>query len=131
MMKLLSSLTCEKQKTFPPAGLDCHWIVRPIRPQYLPLSMVLERTVIENVESIKYLGVTIANDLRWNTHVSNIFTKANRTLGFLRRNLYACPQEVKEAAYKGLVRPVLEYTGSVWDPFRMSWKKFKIDRLGM
>ena len=25
-------------------------------------------------------------------------------------------QEVKEAAYKGLVRPVLKYSGSVWDP---------------
>ena len=73
-------------------------------------------TVFENVESIKYLGVTITNDLRWNTHVSNICTKANRTLGFLRRNLYACPQAVKEAAYNGLVRPVLEYSGSVWDP---------------
>ena len=48
-------------------------------------------------------------------HISNICTKANRTLGFLRRNLYACPQEVKEAAYKGLVRPVLVYSGSVWD----------------
>ena len=50
------------------------------------------------------------------THVRNICTKANRTLGFLRRNLYGWPQEVKEAAYKGLVRPVLEYSGSVWDP---------------
>ena len=49
-------------------------------------------------------------------HVSNVCTKAKWTLGFLRRNLYACPQEVKEAAYKGLVRPVLEYSGSVWDP---------------
>ena len=76
----------------------------------------LEGTVLENVESIKYLGVTITNDLLWNTHVSNICTKANRTLGFLRRNLYACPQEVKEAACKGLLRPVLEYSGSVWDP---------------
>ena len=79
-------------------------------------SYTLEGTVLENVENIKYLGVTITNDLRWNTHVSNICTKANRTFGFLRRNLYACPQEVKEAAYKGLVRPVLEYSGSVWDP---------------
>ena len=79
-------------------------------------SHTLEGTVLENVESIKYLGVTITNDLRWNVHVSNICTKANRTLGFLRRNLYSCPQEVKEAAYKGLVRPVLEYSGSVWDP---------------
>ena len=42
--------------------------------------------------------------------------KASRTLGFLRRNLYQCRQDVKEAAYRGLVRPVLEYGGCVWDP---------------
>ena len=42
--------------------------------------------------------------------------KANITLGFLRRNLYSCPQEVKEAAYKGLVRPVLDYSSSVLNP---------------
>ena len=79
-------------------------------------SYTLEGTNLENVESIKYLGITITSDLRWNTHVSNVCTKANRTLGFLRRNLYSCPQEVKEAAYKGLVRPVLDYGSSVWDP---------------
>ena len=79
-------------------------------------SCTLEGTDLENVESIKYLGVTITSDLRWNTHVSNVSTKANRTLGFLRRNLYSCPQEVKEAAYKGLVRPVLDYGSSVRDP---------------
>ena len=62
------------------------------------------------------LGVTITNDLKWNTHINNICTKANRTLGFLRRNLFSCPQDVKEAAYKGLVRPVLEYGSSVWVP---------------
>ena len=31
-------------------------------------------------------------------------------------DLYSCPQEVKEAADKGLVRPVLDYGSSVWDP---------------
>ena len=51
----------------------------------------LEGTDLENVESIKYLGETITSDLRWNTHVSNVCTKANRTLGFLRRNLHSCP----------------------------------------
>ena len=79
-------------------------------------SYTLEGTDFENIESIKYLGVTITSDLRWNTHVSNAYTKANRTLGFLRRNLYSCPQGVKEAAYKGLVRPVVGYGNSVWDP---------------
>ena len=73
-------------------------------------------TVLENVDNIKYLGVTITNDLKWNTHISNICTKANRTLGFLRRTLFSCPQNVKEAAYKGMMRPILEYGSSVWDP---------------
>ena len=27
-----------------------------------------------------------------------------------------CPPDVKEAAYKGLVPPVLEHESSVWDP---------------
>ena len=27
-----------------------------------------------------------------------------------------CPQDVKEATYKSLVRPILEYGSTVWDP---------------
>ena len=63
-------------------------------------SYTLEGTVLENVDNIKYLGVTITNDLKWNTHISNICTKANSTLGFLRRTPFSSPQNVKEAAYK-------------------------------
>ena len=75
----------------------------------------LEGTVPENVDNIQYLGMTISKDLKWNTHVSNICTKANKTLGFLRHNLSSCPLDVKETAYKGLVRPILEYVCPVWD----------------
>ena len=41
---------------------------------------------------------------------------ANRTLDFLRRTIFACPQNVKESAFIGMVRPILEYGNSVWDP---------------
>ena len=68
------------------------------------------------VDNIKFLGVTISKDLEWNTHVSNVCTKANRTLGFLRPNLSSCSQDVKEMAYKGLVQQILEYASPVWDP---------------
>ena len=37
-------------------------------------SYTLEGAVLENVDNIKYLGVTITNDLKWNTHTSNICT---------------------------------------------------------
>ena len=61
-----------------------------------PCFIYIEGIDLENVENIKYLGLTITSDLRWNTHVSNVCTKANRILGFLRRNLYSRPQEVKD-----------------------------------
>ena len=71
----------------------------------------LEGTVLEKVDNIKYLGVTISKDLKWNT----VCTKANKTLGFLRRNLSSWSQDVKETEYKGLLRPILEYASTVWD----------------
>ena len=37
----------------------------------------LEGTVPKNVDKIKYVGVTVTEDLRWKTHVSNICTKAS------------------------------------------------------
>ena len=83
-------------------------------------------TVLDNVENIKYmyLGITITNDLKWNTRISTICTKANRILGFLKRNLSAYPQDVKESAYKGLVCPVLEYCSSVWYPQVYFFKRY-------
>ena len=54
--------------------------------------------------------------LKWNSHIRNVCSKANRTLGFLRRNLFSCPQDVKDAAYKSMVRPIFEYESTVWDP---------------
>ena len=36
------------------------------------------------------------------------------------RNVYSCPQDVKEAAYKTMVRPILEYGSSVSDPYTQS-----------
>ena len=67
----------------------------------------------KNVESIKYLGATITKDLKWNTHISNMCTKANRT-PFFTKSVFL-PLDVREASYKGLVRPILEYGNSVWD----------------
>ena len=63
-----------------------------------------------------YLGLTLSDDLKWNTHINGICAKANSTLGFLRRNLRSCPTKLKELSYQSLIRSKLEYSASVWDP---------------
>ena len=42
---------------------------------------------LESVDAAKYLGVTISKDLSWNTHINNITSTANKTLGFVKRNV--------------------------------------------
>src|SRR5664279_497537 len=72
---------------------------------------------LSRVDSYPYLGVTVSSDLRWHNHISNISTKATRTLNFVRRNVYSCSPEAKALAYTSLIRPHLEYAASAWDPY--------------
>ena len=72
---------------------------------------------MEQVQSAKYLGITISDDLDWGQHISEISSKATKTLGFLRCNLAFAPRHTKEAAYKTLVRPKLEYAAPIWHPY--------------
>ena len=50
-------------------------------------------------------------------YINSITTKANKTLGFLRRNINISSTTVKEQAYKSLVRPSPEFASSVWEPY--------------
>ena len=48
----------------------------------------LNEIQLKSTNTHPYLGVYLSSDLRWNIHYSHISKKANRTLGFLRRNFY-------------------------------------------
>jgi hypothetical protein len=78
----------------------------------------LDNTILQQVPSNAYLGITIAEDLKWNSHINNITKKANSTIGFLRRNLRSCPPSNRLSAYVSLIRPALEYGTVVWDPYQ-------------
>ena len=72
--------------------------------------------LLNHVDVVKYLGVKISHDLPWNDHIDCVTSKANSTLGFVRRNINVGNPQIKERAYKTLVRPILEYSSTVWDP---------------
>ena len=59
----------------------------------------------------------LSQDFSWNKHISQFASKTNKTLGFVRRNLQISSPTIKEQAYYSLVRPLTEYSSSVWDPY--------------
>ena len=78
----------------------------------------LGSSILKETDGHHYLGVVyITNNLTWNKHIHQITSKTNQTLGFITCNLYSCPQQTKEAAYRTLVRPLVEYSSAVWDPY--------------
>ena len=94
----------------------CHLLSVNKGPHRKPFFYELDNVVLSSVEEEKYLGVTIHQDLDWSPHINKIATKASQTLGFIKRNLKGCPEELKRLAYVTLVRSSMEYAGIIWDP---------------
>ena len=79
---------------------------------------LINENMLEQVFITKDLGVLITNNLSWSKHIESIVSKANKTLGLIKR---IC-REVKNIntrriLYCTLVRPKLEYASSVWSPY--------------
>ena len=102
------------QMSFNP--IKCVKLRISIKKKILPTQYDLHGHTLEVVDSSKYLGVIIKDDLSWGTHIQNTVSKANRTLGFLRRNMKDCIKPVKDLTYKAMIRPIMEYSSTVWDP---------------
>ena len=73
----------------------------------IKFNYTLHGYLLNSLEEVKSLGLTIRQDLKWKSCVNNICTRTNKTLGFLCQM-----SSVKEQAYKSLVRQSLEYTCS-------------------
>ena len=83
----------------------------------LDFSYQLHNQNLQVVHSTKYLGVTIQDDAKFDSHINNIANAGNKMLGFTRRNLRVNSKSSREQAYKMLVRPKVEYAAAVWDPY--------------
>ena len=104
------------QMQFHPEKCQVLRVTKKTKANVISASYTLHGHTLEVVNHVKYLGVTLSGDLKWDKHVSNVVNKANSILAVLKRNVRVPSQAVKSAAYTALVRPHLEYCSSVWDP---------------
>ena len=66
--------------------------------------------------------------MTFTSHINHIVSKASKVLNFLKQNLHKCSTLTKATAYISLVRPILEYAISVWDPYQYN-KIYITDRI--
>ena len=53
-------------------------------------------TVLQETPSHSHLEVEISQDLKWDTHIVNITSSANKINGFIRCNLISCTKETNQ-----------------------------------
>ena len=90
---------------------------RHLLDKHILFDYTLHQQKLEQVQSAKYLGITITDNLELGQHVSEISCKATMTMGFRRRNLALAPRHTKKVAYKILVRPQIEYAAPIWNSY--------------
>ena len=81
----------------------CHFmrVTRHQHHKQILFDYSLHNQTLENmIQSAKYLGISISDNMDWDQQISEISSKATKTLGFLRRNLAFAPSSTKEDAYK-------------------------------
>ena len=67
-----------------------------------------------------YLGVLLTSSMSFSPHINNIVAKASTMLNFIWQNLSKCTKDVKSTTYLNLVRPILEYSSPVLDPYLLA-----------
>ena len=97
-------------------------ISRKLNPvQHPPLFM--NDTIIAETTIHKHLGLTFSSTCTWNEHVNNISLKAWTRVNLLRALKFRVSRKSLEKLYISFIRPLLEYSDSVWDNCSSESKK--------
>ncbi len=83
-------------------------------PPALPPLTIMNNSV-NAVESFRFLGTTISQDLKWDTHIDSIVKKAQQRMYFLRQlKKFNLPQAHMTQFYSAVIESVLCSSITVW-----------------
>ncbi len=82
-------------------------------PALPPLTIMI--STVTAVESFRFLGTTISQDLKWDNHIDSIVKKAQQRLYVLRQlRKFNLPQELLKQFYSAIIESVLCTSITVW-----------------
>ena len=78
------------------------------------INIVLNSVLIKREFSVKYLGVVLDENLKWNTHINNISLILSRNIGVMGRVRSCLSSKELVLLYNALVLPYISYCSVVW-----------------
>ena len=74
----------------------------------------LDRDIAWESNDVKLLGITLDNNLKFDKHVSNLFSKANRQLSALTKVPKFLPFKKRRILFKAFIESQFKYWPLVW-----------------
>ena len=81
---------------------------------------------IEEMKSIKDLGVIVANTLTWREQTETVVAKARVMVGWALRTFATRDIEPMLTIWNSLIRPILDYCSPLWSPGPSSFREIDI-----
>ncbi len=80
-----------------------------------PPPLTIMNSTVTAVESFRFLGTTISQDLKWDNHIDSIVKKAQQRLYFLRQlRKFNLSQELLKQFYSAIIESILCTSITVW-----------------
>ena len=76
--------------------------------------VVINDTSLQNVNEVKYLGITLDQNLTWESHINELCKKVAPKIELLRRLKYKLPIDQLKTVYQSIVQPHIDYAITVW-----------------
>jgi len=84
------------------------------RTSVTDLEIIINNSQITRKESVKYLGVIVDENLKWQNHINNIASIISRNIGVMGRAKFYISSQHLLLLYNILILPYLNYCAAVW-----------------
>ena len=81
---------------------------------YLIINLKIDDVNIQEVSTVKYLGVTFDSNLIWKNHVNELCLKLSKTVGIFSKFTYYINVDILIILYYSLIYPFPTYGIQVW-----------------
>ena len=79
------------------------------------LHCIVNGAKIDQVSEHRFLGITIDNKLRWDSHINNVCKTVSRRVFLLSKLRYIVDINTRKLFFDAYIKPHIDYASVVWD----------------